>query len=174
MINSVYIILSRWVGNIVRLRNYSMFLKSCIVFFFFFVWEYWPHYSWDQLIQTLTMTGTRQHLKPSFILHTCGWATCTCFCLYVLTPVYSKWLRLLSALGICHENVLNAVLFYANLSTKSCTVSKQSSPPFSVNCNKTLLIRNIFQFTPRNVLYWDFTKWMRGSDWLKKSQILPT
>jgi hypothetical protein len=38
--------------------------------------------------------------------------------------------------------VLNTVLFYDNLSAKSCMTSKQSSPPFSVNCNKTLLNRN--------------------------------
>jgi hypothetical protein len=75
---------------------------------------------------------------------------------------------LLSALVIYHANVLTTVLFYYNnLFTKPCMTSKQSSPPFSVNCNKTLLNRNIFQFTPRNVLFWDFTKSMYSCDWLK-------
>jgi hypothetical protein len=45
--------------------------------------------------------------------------------------------------------------------------SKQSLPPFSVNCNKTLLNRKIFQFTPGNVLYRDFTKKIHGCDRLK-------
>jgi hypothetical protein len=50
---------------------------------------------------------------------------------------------------------------------------KQSSPHFSANCNTTLLNRNNFQFTPRNVKYWDFTKWMRGCDWLKIPKFSP-
>jgi hypothetical protein len=75
----------------------------------------------------------------------------------------SENVSLLSVLRKCYANVLSIVLFYDNLSTKPCMTSKQSSPHY----NKTLLNRNIFQFTPRNVLYWDFTKWMRGCDWLK-------
>jgi hypothetical protein len=60
--------------------------------------------------------------------------------------------------------VLIAVLFYDNLSTEPCMTSKQASPPFSVNCNKTLLNANIFQYTPRNVMLWDFTEYMLSAE----------
>jgi hypothetical protein len=57
--------------------------------------------------------------------------------------------------GICHANVLITVLFYDKFSTKPCMAPMQLSPPFSENCNKTLLDREIFQFTPSNMLHWD-------------------
>jgi hypothetical protein len=41
--------------------------------------------------------------------------------------------------------------YYHSLSTISCMNSMQSKPPFSKNCNKTLLNGELFVFTPGNM-----------------------
>jgi hypothetical protein len=61
--------------------------------------------------------------------------------------------RILALEYVMQVYVFTTVLFYNNLYTEPCMTSKQSSPLFSINFNKTLLNQNIFQFTPRNVLY---------------------
>jgi hypothetical protein len=54
----------------------------------------------------------------------------------------------LSTLKICHSNVLTTNLVNDKLSTKSGMTPMQSLFPFFENCNKPLLNREIFQFTP--------------------------
>jgi hypothetical protein len=74
---------------------------------------------------------------------------------------------LLSAQGICHANVLTTVPFYDELSTKSYMISIQPSPRVSENCNKSFLYRELYRFTPRNMLQVNAQNTCTICDWLK-------